>query len=147
MQFTITRHGVPLGEVELAQVEAVNTVDFRPLPAYATVSATVCAARRAMRGELFVNGGSLMAAEDAAFEQAVAAWRTVNAELELRDPEGRLVPTTAIELLDEEEGSPCWLWSATIVFAEAPVGVPAIAPPQSGDGNAEQDALNSRRDR
>lgn len=140
MQFTITRHGVPLGEVELTEVEEVNTVDFRPLPAYATISAVVSEARRAMRGEFFVTGGALMAAEDAAFEQAVAAWRAVNAELELRDAEGRLVPTTALEILDEEEASPWWRWCATIVFAETPAGVPAVPRDPSRESKADLDA-------
>ena len=140
MQFTITRHGVPLGQVELAHAREINTVDFRPLAGYAAISAVVSEARRAMRGELYVTGGSMMAAEDAAFERAMAAWRALNADLELRDGEGRLVPTTALELHDEEEHSPCWLWLATIVFAEAPVAVPATSPRRSGEGSAEQDA-------
>jgi hypothetical protein len=127
VQLTITRHGVPLGELELEDTEAVNSADFRPLPGYADVSAVVSEARRAMRGELF-RSGALKADGDAAFERAMDAWRTLNAELELRDATGRVVPTTALELLDEEEHSPHWRWTATIVFAGAPVAVPVGAP-------------------
>jgi hypothetical protein len=124
VQFTITHRGIPLGEVELAATKPINHVDFRPLSAYTDISTVVSQARRAMRGELFLPGMSKEAGE-AAFERAMSAWRALNAELELRDAEGRLVPTTAIELLDEEEHSPYWRWTATLVFGEEEEGVPA----------------------
>jgi hypothetical protein len=143
MHYTITRHGVPLGELEVTRPETVTSVDFQPLPAYATVSDVVSEARRAMRGELFALDGSVPA-QNAAFEHALAEWRALNAELQLRDVEGQLVPTSAIELLDEEEASPYWRWTATIVFADAVVGEPAMPSSGSGDGSEEHEVPSMR---
>ena len=132
MQYTITHRGVPIGIADvLAATESIIVAPVVPLPAYATLSATVRAASLALADTtlgLVVPTGESPERRETALTLGAALGR----ELELRDAAGALVPADFIELTEWPGGNP--EVAAFIGFRDSHAAIPASVRPRRFGG-------------
>ena len=136
MLFTITRHGVPIGTVELTRADTSAAEQIAcavfPLPGYAPLQPIVRAASEALRN-LLPAGPPADRGTELAAERALGRGAELGRELELRDATGLLVPTDFIELSEWRGGNP--EVAALIRFRLSHAAVPARLPPRESGGS------------
>jgi hypothetical protein len=128
MRYHITRHGVPIGEVDLALGADIAAGDVRPLPAYDAVRTDVQAATRALRSLGAFGPIDEPHGENLERSAVIARGAALGRELDLRDAEGGAVAVDWIELLDFG-GSPASV-AAWVRARTAPAHVGADLPPR-----------------
>ena len=143
MRYTITHQGVPVGVVELVPDAELVAGAVAPLPAYDALRPTTRAASVALRNVVPVGprpldpalfGRGEPGAELAAAQEALRRGAELGRALELRDPDGALVPADFVELTDWPGGDP--EVAVLVRFRSAHAGVPAVrrSPPGAAGG-------------
>lgn len=133
--FTITHHGVPIGQIEMLPAGERLTVPVQPLPGYMPLQDLVQAASRALADVALCRAGLASPQANHALQRGVELGRV----LELRDSAGAMVPTDYIELTDWLGGEPAV--AAFIRLRDAHAGVPArVPPPPVGGTDADAPA-------
>jgi hypothetical protein len=126
LQCTITRHGVPIGSIDIAEAVSVVTAEFTPLPVFSPWRRLAAAVGEALRStglfgqEPMVTSSIASDRRTAALDEG-ASW---GRDLELRDRSGTLIATSFIEIAEVPGEDPLF-YVAWIGFRAGGTGIPA----------------------